>query len=168
MSSSACVHWTAYVSALLVPVIAFGAVLVAAMQWYLARQKLKLDLFDKRMEVHNSAHDYLGSIVSSGSVSDAASHAFLRGTWQAKWLYSDEFAEYLREIYHKAINLDCLIKERAPLPIGEERTANVRSQSEIKKWVMRQHDALDEKSAPYLKLGHGSLDMKISLPWRRS
>lgn len=53
-------HWTAYVTAVVVPVIALIAAWIAFRQWQIARNKLKLDLYDKRMAVCEVVRKTLG------------------------------------------------------------------------------------------------------------
>lgn len=46
------IHWTAYVSAFGLPIVAAVAAAIAFYQWKTARNKLKLDLFEKRIAVY--------------------------------------------------------------------------------------------------------------------
>lgn len=65
-------HWTAYFSALLTPVVAVLAVIVAASQYTSARNKLRFDLFEKRFAVYQGARDFLGAIMTSGKATNEA------------------------------------------------------------------------------------------------
>lgn len=55
-------HWTSYITALTIPVIAIVAAIIAYRQWRTAQSKLKLDLFEKRMVVYQAARDMLGYV----------------------------------------------------------------------------------------------------------
>ena len=148
-------HWTAYVSALLVPVVAIFGSIIAFQQWRTARNKLKLDLFDRRFAVYHAARSLLASIFSSGKAKDEEVFKFLSGTREAKWLLNDDIAKYLeKELYHKALDLQCLASELEGVPVGEERSRNVQKQSEIKTWFSQQYDVLDQKFSAYLELEH--------------
>lgn len=148
-------HWTVYLSALLVPTVAVLGSVIAYRQWRTAQNKLKLDLFEKRFSVYDAARKLLSSIMTSGKAKDENIFAFLSGTREAKWLLNSDIADYLEEqIYHKAIELQTLSSELEGMPVGEERSANVQKQSEIKKWMLKQFEVLDEKFAPFLRLGH--------------
>lgn len=148
-------HWTAYLSALLAPTVAVLGSFIAYRQWRTAQNKLKLELFEKRFEIYSATTALLASIMGSGKAKDTELYKFLTATRDAKWLLSAPIAEYLeRDLYHKAIDLQCLETELQNMPVGEERTACIRTQSEIKKWLLAQYEVLDEKFSPYLKLKH--------------
>ena len=50
-------HWTEYISPIGIPIIAAIAAWIAFRQFQIARNKLKLDLFDKRMEVYTAVRE---------------------------------------------------------------------------------------------------------------
>lgn len=148
-------HWTAYLSALLAPVVAVLGSFIAYRQWRLAQNKLKLDLFDRRFKVYEAARDLLASIMTRGKADDDELLKYMIATREAKWLLGAEIAEYLnKQLYHKAIDLQTLAAELKGIPVGELRTKNVRAQAEIKKWFIAQYDVLDTLFAPFLQLRH--------------
>ena len=124
-------------SALLTPVIAVIAIVIAYRQWRLGQNKLKLDLFDRRFSVYQAAAALISSVMTSGKAADAETYKFLLATKEAKWLLSSEIAEYLdKQIYHKALDLQMLAAELEGVGVGTERTNNVRAQADIKKWFL--------------------------------
>lgn len=148
-------HWTAYVSALLVPVVAIMGAIIAYRQWRTAQNKLKLELFERRFAVFDAARKLIGSIMGSGRATDEKVFEYLTGTREAKWLLDKDVAKYLdEELYHKVVDLQALHSELEGLPVGPERTANVQKQSELKKWIYKQYEVLDEKFSKYLQLEH--------------
>jgi hypothetical protein len=148
-------HWTAYLSALLTPVVAVIVAFIAYRQWRLAQNKLKLDLFDKRFIVYLAARDLLASIMTSGQAKNDEVFKYMAATREAKWLLSPTVAEYLdKKLYHKAIDLQRLDVEIDGLQGGEVRTKKVYEASDIKKWFMDQYNVLDEQFAPFLRLSH--------------
>ncbi len=148
-------HWTNYLSALLTPTIAILGSIIAYRQWRTAQNKLKLDLFDRRFRVYEAARDLLASIMTSGMAQDKEVFKFMSATRETKWLFDPEIAEYLdNELYSKAIDLQTLQAELEGVPVGEERSKNVKEQYEIKKWFYAQYPVLDEKFSPFLRLQH--------------
>lgn len=148
-------HWTAYLSALLVPTVAVIGAIIAYRQWRTAQNKLKLDLFERRFSVYDAARNLIGSIMTSGKAKNDEIYKFLSGTREAKWLLNPEIANYLdKQLYVKAIELQALDAELEGVPVGTERSSNVKQQSEIKRWIVEQYDVLDEKFSSLLKLGH--------------
>jgi hypothetical protein len=148
-------HWTAYVTALFTPLVAILAVYIAVQQWRTAQNKLRLELFEKRFSVYDSARNFIGSILTSGKAKDDEMFKFLSGTREAKWLLNSDLAIYLEKaLYHPATELQCLASELEGMPVGEARTKNVSRQAEIKKGFNAQFQELDRKFAPFLQLRH--------------
>ena len=148
-------HWTTVLSALLTPTIAVFGSFIAYRQWRISRNKLKYELFDRRFAVYDAACSLLASIMTSGEAKQEEVYKFIAGTSSAKWLLNDDVAKYFDEVlWHKVVDLQTLQDEHPGLPVGEERTKNVRAQSEIKGWILEQFKVLDEKFAPFLSLSH--------------
>lgn len=148
-------HWTAYLSALLTPTVAVLGTLVAFQQWRTARNKLKFDLFQRRLLVYEATQSFLASVFSSGKVTDEALAKYASGVAEARWLYGSSISTYLNEnVWRKAIDLQCLHAELEGLPVGEERSANVRSQAELKKFLLSLSKLIDAKFEPFLRLYH--------------
>lgn len=77
-------HWTAYVSALAVPVVTLLGALIAGLQWKLARNKLKFDLFERRMKVYDASTLFVANILMWGKVKDEELRKFLVNVREAK------------------------------------------------------------------------------------
>lgn len=148
-------HWITYISALLVPVIALLTLLIAYRQWRTAQNKLKLDLFEKRLAIYNAATAFIRNVMTSGNATDEQLRNLILGTKEAKWLLSTEIATYLdEELFTKGSDLRCLYDELEGVPVSEERTNNVHEQRKIKEWLESQYKILDEKFSKYLALRH--------------
>jgi len=74
------VHWTTYISAIVLPIIAGIAAWIAFRQSQHARNKLKLDLFDKRMAVFGAVREALGDIARQGALTNEQQLFYLQGT----------------------------------------------------------------------------------------
>ena len=148
-------HWTAYLSALLTPIVAVLGSLIAYRQWRLTQNKLKLDLFDRRFSIYQASNTLIASIMTSGRAKDADLFNFLVATKEAKWLLSQEVAEYLdKQLYHKAIDLQTLVAELEGVGTGDIHTTNVRAQADLKKWFLSQYKVLDKHFSQFLTLKH--------------
>lgn len=148
-------YWTTYLSAFSVPAIAVLGAAIAYRQWRTAQNKLKLDLFEKRFAVYDAARRLLASVLTSGKVRDEEMFKCFVATREAKWLLSDQVAHYLDKVLrHRLLELQALDAELEGVPVGPDRSANVKKQTEIKNWLGLQFDALDENFAPYLRLTH--------------
>ncbi len=153
-------NWTIVLSALLTPTVAILGIYIAFRQWKTSRgqaqteeERLRHDLFDRRFEVYDSARTLIGNIMTSGQITHEDTMAFLTGTREAKWLLDENIAEYFdKQIWHKAVHLETLQSELESLGQGEERSANIKKQREIKNWYQVQYSVLDEKMSRYLRL----------------
>jgi hypothetical protein len=148
-------HWTAVLSALLTPVVAVFGVIVTYRLWRTAQNKLKLDLFDRRLQVYEAARELIASIMTSGKTSPEQEFKYLSGTRGAVWLFDQSIVEYLdEEIWPKVCALWALQLELEGEPVGETRTKNVQTQRTIKKWLSDQQRVMELRFAPFLKLRH--------------
>lgn len=148
-------HWISYISVLPIPLVAIFGSYIAYQQWITAQNKLKLELFEKRLKIYNSATTYISSVITSGKATDQELRDLIVGTKEAKWLLSPEIAKYLdEELYSKGVDLQCLSAELEGMPASDERTKNIHQQRDIKKWLNAQYIKLDNKFSKYLKLRH--------------
>ena len=148
-------YWTEYLSALLVPVVAIFGLFIAYRQWKTAQNKLKLELFERRLAIYNSATTFISSVMTSGKATDEQLRNLIVGTKEAKWVLSYEIAEHLdKELYSKGVDLQCLSAELEGEPVGEMRTKNVHEQRNIKQWLNKQYETLDSLFRDYLQLRH--------------
>jgi hypothetical protein len=148
-------HWTTYLAALLTPTIAVFGATIAYRQWRIAQNKLKLDLFERRLVIYEAARGYISSVMTSGKTSQIKEMEFLSGTRGAKWLFDDEIVNYLNKVlWHKICALGCVQSELEGMPAGEEHTKKIHAQAELKKWLMAQEEVIDNKFSPFLSLRH--------------
>lgn len=138
-------EWVEYVKALGTPVAALIAAaitsLIAYRQWVTARNKLKLDLFDKRMEIYRSAIDLMSEIGYHDSILEWDRVNQLGAPFRAaRWLLSEEIANYLEDLM-----------ERGYQVAGKEKgvTATQAEASMIEEFVK-----IKSLFAPYLALNH--------------
>lgn len=149
-------HWTAYFSALLTPIVAVFGIYIATQQWRTARNKLKLDLFDKRLAVYEATRSFLASIITSGKITQENEMLFLAGTRGAKWLFGNEIEQYIdKQLWNQSNKLICLQSTFDSLPSPEERESNIKKQTEIKLWFNNQLvNEVDNKFSQFLSLQH--------------
>lgn len=147
--------WVNYLSALLVPTIAILGSIIAYLQWRTNSNRLKHELFDRRYEQFTVVRDFIGSIMTSGKSKPDEQFKYLSGTRGMRFIFDKEIASYVDEkIWNLAVELECLDSELEGVPVGEERSKNVKRQGEIKKQLNRELQSLEEKFAKYLQLRH--------------
>jgi hypothetical protein len=147
--------WIDILAALLTPTIAILGAYIAWQQWRTNRNKLKLDLFDKRFQVFENIKKFIASILTSGRVEDGTEFQFLRDTKSVRFLFQDDatILNLIDEIYKKAIKLHTLERtERGSS--GQTLENNLNKQNEIKEWYQNQLHTIDEIFKKYLILKH--------------
>lgn len=148
--------WTGYISTLLVPTI-IGLIVasIALMQWRTNTLRLKHELFERRYEQFTVVREFLGSIITSGKSKPEEQFKYLVGTTGMRFIFDRKIAEHLeKNIWHLALDLECLEGEIAGIPAGEERSANLKKQSAIKRKLNKELTSLEERFAKYLQLKH--------------
>lgn len=147
--------WVDYLSALLTPTIAIVGVAIGLLQWKTNRNRLKHELFDRRYKQFEAVRDFLGSIRGSGRAVDNIQADFFSKTRGLRFTYDQTLADYIEaNIWRPAVDLACLHAELEGVPVGAERTSNLRKQSEIKESLYREFQNLDRLFSKYLQLRH--------------
>lgn len=148
-------HWTAYLSALLTPTVAVLGAFIGYRQWRLAQNRLKLDLFERRLAIYRAAIDFLLSIAETGTIKTEHLYKFMASTSETKWIINESVANIFKnDFFEKAIDFQRIESELDGVPAGEIRTKAVNDKAAIRKWFISQHDVLDQKFSQYLQLQH--------------
>jgi hypothetical protein len=146
-------YWITVLSALLVPMVAIFGAWIAYRQSVTARNTLKLALFDRRLAVYDAAREFINAARNSRHTSEGE-FKYLSGTRGAIWLFNANIARYLEEdIWRKVIDLWALEDALKELPVGEERSKNVREQRVIKDWLGEQLREMEKMFRPFVHLG---------------
>lgn len=142
-------HWTAYVSALLLPTVAGFAGWIAHQQAQTARAKLKLDLFERRLAVRNAVYEWISASLNN-PIRDEQDGKFFTACNEAKWLFDSEIYQYLQDTLWdsrcRLMELDVQVGEGG----GPDHAAMIKERAALVKWLFAQRGDLDEKLAPYL------------------
>jgi hypothetical protein len=90
--------------ALATPAIAFLAVAIGGMQWWTARQKLVLDLFDKRFQVFLDVRRIASEAMQLGMLEQpgAVNEIIARG----RFLFGDDMQQALSKLHSLATELE--------------------------------------------------------------
>jgi len=133
------------------PVVALIGAGIAYQQWRTARDKLRLDLFDRRLAVHDAVLKFLGEFSASGVITPALERAYMVGVSGHQWLFGPEVHQYLEKTFwHKVTEFGCCRGLMEGLEYGEERIRLAKQQADLRKWFMDQYKVLDDLFMPYL------------------
>jgi hypothetical protein len=137
-------------SALLTPIIAIATAYIAYQQWRTNRNKLKLDLFDRRFAVYDAARNLVRDVLTQTHPSDEQLVTFRAKTSEASFLLNRDIARYLTdEMWEKAAALNRLWFAMSKLA-GSARQENEGQQREIRVWFESQLKVLDARFTKFL------------------
>jgi hypothetical protein len=145
--------WIDWFQALLTPLIVIAVVGVAFAQWWTARNRFRLDLFDRRWAVYIAVRDAIGEMFTHSDISREAQMRFLTGIRGAAWLFDQHIDKYLREEVWKRIahleGANAVYKAQGRVPEQEWQAAAAK-RTEILKWVTDQYEEVDKMFGKFL------------------
>ena len=119
------------------------------------RPTLSPEAYERKIQVYRIVREFLSVIVAYGSVNIEQLRQFARETNEAIFLFDRGLADYLREIYKKAVRLN-YIHERLVdkrLPLGEERSRLAEDDGKLLTWFSEQHEIAREQFYKHIALG---------------
>jgi hypothetical protein len=136
--------WVSVLSALLTPAVALAVCLIAYRQWRTAQNRLKLDLFDRRLAIHTEA---LGIILRAVTkpMEPLDLSAFETAVRQSRWLLDKEIEQYFRKEF-----IPKLVEFQVNWMAGIK--SDMAERKENFYWLTEQEDALDAKFDCFLKI----------------
>ena len=137
----------------------------ATQQAATALDRLRHDLFERRIAVFDAARDLILETYREGTVSADALTAFILGTEKSVFLFDHTVTEYIGEMRNRASQLNyiaaMLSGER--LAVGPEREALAKKEADYTLWFVQQSDVLIGKFRPALAL-ENDIATRLSLP----
>ena len=97
-----------YLQALTVPTIAAFGIYIAWRQWLTAHDKLKLDLFDRRLEAYRGLRNAVAPVNGSGKVRNEDFDAFAQAMYDMHFLFSKAMEREVEEIYQAMLKKHAL------------------------------------------------------------
>ncbi len=132
-------------------IVAVVGAWIAYRQHFLAREKFKLDLFEKRFAVFSAVRTFLSHIMSEGKLDYGSLATFRGATAEASFLFGDDMTSYIGEIDTRAMRMKKLAISYKDMPIGDQRSQLVEEESQELVWLIDQLPMLKSKFEPYLK-----------------
>jgi hypothetical protein len=121
------------------------------------KDKLRLDLFDRRLKVFESCRQLISFIVTNGKPTREELYKFYVGSAEAGFLYGDEIDSYIEEMSNKGLRLIQVMEFlREKIYTSEEQKLKFIDESDVLFfWFTGQHKASRELFKKYL---HFSID----------
>lgn len=109
---------------------------IALQQWWINREKLRLDLFARRHAIFDSTRKFIASIVREGRVDLPTQQEFWAGTVDASFLFHADVVGYIEEIHQKAIKLHYHAQMQRPeVP---DREKHIEAEMKLVLWFAEQ------------------------------
>ena len=141
---------------LLTPIIAVVAVYIAWQQWQTNRQKLTIDLYDRRLRIHKEIKRFLSKIAVDATISAQELLEFYSSVSEAHFLFGAEIPEYIEEIYgHATRFLQHSTEYRdhtRPHPEGYDHATVVREMNQELQWLVYEGGKVNDHFKKYLGL----------------
>jgi len=136
-------------------VVAFVASAIAFGNYWVSREKFRMDLFDRRFKVFEAARRLVSYALQEGKVSQEELWTFRAGMIGKEFLFSDVVVTYLDEMDKHAVRAftHSLAAERQgtmPLTPMQERLRE--EQSTAVGWLTDQLQQLQRRFAPDMKI----------------
>lgn len=134
--------------------LSVAVVCVAWAQWRVARNKLRLDLFDRRWKIYEATSKFVNAINNDSGNVVAYLNDFNAGTRNAAFLFDSDVVDYIQLVREHAVDMHTahtlFENERND---EAERKRNVERFASERKWLIAQVQsggALTKTFAPYL------------------
>jgi len=134
--------------------LSLAVVIIAALQWQVARNKLRLDLFDRRYKAYDATRKFLAGILRAATFTDSQLFEFNACTSDTEFLFGRDVVDYLAQIRKCTLDMRLHVKEYEPMPVGDERSRHVKAQHDELLWLTNQLTAMTQIFAPYLGFSH--------------
>lgn len=142
--------------ALLTPIIAVVTTYIAYQQWKINRQKLFLDLYDRRLKVYEEVRQILGMVARDARASYDDLLKFHIAVSEADFLFEPEISEYIEEIYQRGVKLQYWNKQYRDLtqtkPDGYDHQKICDGMDAELNWLIQQFEPAKQKFKKYLHI----------------
>ncbi|MBC8378484.1 MAG: hypothetical protein H8E62_04845 [Planctomycetes bacterium] len=138
-------------------------------QHKLAKERLKLDLFEKRFAVYKAAQRFLSIILRDANFKDGELFEFRGGTQDGTFLFGPDIPDYIAMLDKKALDMKTANMQLEGLPKSDERSELVGKEMQLLKELTDELPRLKEVFAPYLRFDTWQSDKKsfCRLIWSR-
>lgn len=124
----------------------------AALAMGTARNKLRLDLFEKRLAVYEATNSFLSNVRGLKNGTDADVMVLMRSTKSAIWLFDERTANHItKKILNDAWTLEDILDHLSLDPNEDEKRELLAKSREVRKRLVEHQEVLHELMIPYLR-----------------
>jgi len=119
---------------------------------------VSIEVFDRRVPVYRATLVFLRVIIRGTELDLKPIFQFANDTDEALFLFDDELAEYLAELYRRAVQLHAVYAMKGT-PTGWTPQLSKEWAASMK-WFSEQFEESRRRFAPYLRLSRGLADQR--------
>ncbi len=146
--------WVEISKALLTPLLGVIVIYIAWQQWQTNRNKLKLELFDKRFIVFNATRQVLSVVLRDGTTNDISLEEFRVSILDASFLFDGKMHDYLFNLYKIGCKEKMYKRQLEDVPVGEKRNKLADDNMKCVESLTDELKSIQEKFSSFLKLSH--------------
>jgi hypothetical protein len=140
-------------------IVAFVASIIQYNQWRTARDKVRLDLFEQRLDIYNELFFYLNEKVLKSEVTQDEFRALEKAMNAAQFLFPNDVYNYLNRLKnlidaHRCAFVQWKVGERDNKSVSEEQRRIGSELQEIGEKFDAEWSTARIVFAPYLSFGH--------------
>jgi hypothetical protein len=140
-------------SLILTATIALGILTIAYWQYKTAKNRLRLDLFDRRLPVFEAAMKLAGIIFSKGTISREEVQEFAMASRNVRFLFNQRLQDYCDELHEAALIIWAGKQKPDEWPVNEEGAANSEVLTERVLWFNEQlNNEIPKRFTPFLRI----------------
>jgi hypothetical protein len=118
-----------------------------------AKNKLKLELFDRRIAVYDAARKAIDSTGLMNYQREEVQDAYKEGIDPAVWLFENDVLEYLNdELWPLLFKFGLASRDADTLTVHDERASAIREERDLRMELAAQSHRINEVFARYLRL----------------
>jgi len=133
------------ITAVSVLVLGVFQYMLARQLYKLERDKVKLELYNKRYDIYLKLQRFISVITSKGTCNEDDLFIFRRDTQEAEFLFDESIVLYLKEISNNSVDI---------MNRGESTTITPEKMGEILLWFGDQFDESTKKFSLYLNFSN--------------
>ncbi len=143
-----------FTPAIITLIVGVTASIIAFLQYRIAKDKLRLDLFSKRLEAYEKLQEFLIQVLQKGTVEDSALPLLAEARYKSRFIFGHEIESYFEDLWSKAVAINTLytdLHDSVGIPDESERRIANREHRELKSWFRNELQTSPERYEKYLR-----------------
>jgi len=127
---------------------------IACLQYRINRDKLRLDLFEKRLDAYEALQQFFGSMLRHGDFTDEAIPMLHEARYKSRFLFGEDIRSHIEELWKRGFEMRDLQRRMygpESLPVGPERSKICGLHSDILKWFLDHMTTSQDRYERYLQ-----------------